>query len=185
MLKFNGDVKSFFSEICNATFKTAEDLHDCINPLLYEQDDLILESHIYDFEWKNSSTFNIEFEPFVTALGFGQCFVAKNIGVLGASKMIKVNINSTLDYKIWVHDPDFFLESYFPGLIPGSDFIFPAQEKKNLGAWTFYEAEEYNLLNRDASPCTNYKEQSSSFTKCTVKQIIRRTNCKVPGHSRV
>lgn len=178
-MKFKGDVNDFFSTMCNTTFETAEDFHNCINPLLYEENELIKDSFLYDFIWKNSTPYKIELEPFITTLGYGKCYVAKNIGVLGTSKMVKVTVNKTIDYKMWVHDPDYFLSSYFPYLTPGLDFIFRKQEVDNMGAWTYFEAEEYQLFNREKSPCTNYKEQSSSFTKCTIQEIIRRTKCKV------
>ena len=180
MSKFQGDIPAYFSDVCNKTFKTAEDYHSCFNPMLYERNETVQEKHfLYDFVIKNATETNITFEPFMTCVSYGRCYQAKTIGILGESKMIKINLNKANNYKIWIHDPDYFLITFFPNVFPGFEVNFQKTQMDNWGGWTYFEMAQYNLMNRADSPCQDYDSQIESFSTCIGMNPINSTGCTV------
>ena len=182
--KFQGDIEGFFSDYCNTTFKTAEEFHSCLSPLLYERNETVSDQHfLFNFNTKNKSSYNnLTFETFMTSMTYGRCYMARDIGILGETNMLKIVFNKTNKYKIWVHDPDYFLITYFPNVFPGFDISFPRQESDNVGGWSFFEATEHNLLNTASSPCRDYKtdqDKTISFTTCIGLKPINMTGCTV------
>ena len=112
--------------LCNMTIDSVEDFYNCIETLLYSRDQLILESVFFSFSttlWKPAT--NVKWENYIEALIHGRCQTIRNVGKLVASKNFKAILNTSLDlgapYKVWIHDPDFYVESINPSSTPRID----------------------------------------------------------------
>ena len=129
------DVKTFLGDwmpwlaretLCNKTINSVEDFYTCIETLLYSRDQLILETVFHSFSttmWEPAK--NITWENYIEALIHGRCQTVRNVGRLSASQNFKAILNTSLylgaPYKVWIHDPDFYVESINPSSTPRID----------------------------------------------------------------
>ena len=112
--------------LCNKTIESVEDFYNCIEKLLYSRDQLILESVFFSFSTTLvTPATNVKWENYIEALIHGRCQTIRNVGKLVASKNFKAILNTSLDlgapYKVWIHDPDFYVESINPSSTPRID----------------------------------------------------------------
>ena len=145
---------------------------------LYIKEELISDTLTFNFSATIFRNYPVTWKDHITSLLYGRCIVASDIGILEAGQFIKVHLNTSIPirYKLWLHDPDFFMLSLNPNSVPTIDNTLNVSGAP-LGVQLFINAEEHYLLNREKSPCSDY--QDSSFTKCVENYVITKTNCKV------
>ena len=108
----------------------------------------------------------------------------ESIGTLLEGQFVKVSLNSTLKYRIWIHDPKFFFVSMNPSSTPALSITIEKEKLKKLNfgaevAMQFIVAEKMTLYNRESSPCTHYGDFNSSFYACVVRKTVSKIGCKV------
>ena len=108
----------------------------------------------------------------------------ESIGTLLEGQFVKVSLNSTLKYRIWIHDPKFFFVSMNPSSTPSLSITIEKEKLKMLKsgaemAMQFIVAEKMNLYNRESSPCTHYEDFNSSYYDCVIGSTVRKIGCKV------
>ena len=107
---------------------------------MYTRDQLIMESVYYSYSTSIVTTAtNASWEERIETGVHGRCQTIKNVGILPASENFKAILNTSLDlgapYKVWLHDPDFYVESINPSSIPRIDItlnLTGVQNFKNL-----------------------------------------------------
>ena len=112
--------------ICNKTIDSADDFYICLDTLLYSRDQLILESVFFSFSTTLvTPATNAKWENIIETAMHGRCQTIRNVGRLPASQNFKAILNTSLDlgapYKVWLHDPDFYVESINPSSTPKID----------------------------------------------------------------
>ena len=117
-------------------------------------------------------------------LGYGNCLFRETFGKLPEGQFVKVSLNTTLKYRIWLHDPKFFLVSMNPSSTPSLSINIEKGMLKMLTigaevAMQFLVAEKITLYNRDNSPCTHYEDFNSYFHACVIGKTTSKIGCKV------
>ena len=93
---------------------------------MYRRDQLILKSVYFSYSTTIvTSATSATWQDFIETAVHGRCQTIRNVGKLPASENFKAILNTSLDlgapYKVWLHDPDFFVESINPSSIPRID----------------------------------------------------------------
>ena len=93
---------------------------------MYRRDQLILKSVYFSYSTTIvTSAASATWQDFIETAVHGRCQTIRNVGKLPASENFKAILNTSLDlgapYKVWLHDPDFFVESINPSSIPRID----------------------------------------------------------------
>ena len=126
----------------------------------------------------------LNFNILYLCLGYGNCLFRETFGNLPEGQFVKVSLNTTMKYRIWLHDPKFFQISINPSSTPSLSITIEKGKMKmlKLGAEVavqFIVAEKMTLYNRASSPCTHYEDFNSSFYACVVRKTVSKIGCKV------
>ena len=93
----------------------------------------------YTFENTTQSDWKI-----ISSFYFGQCVTSNNIDSLKDGQFLKIYLNKSMDYKIWLHDPDFFYLSLNPESVPKLELKYdPLRHIKNK----FKNRKYFSVLN--------------------------------------
>ena len=142
---------------------------------------------------------NAKWENYIEALIHGRCQTIRNVGKLVASKNFKAILNTSLDlgapYKVWIHDPDFYVESINPSSTPRIDItlnltgcinfwaknicIAFLHEGRDVGGFQYIRAEKHVLLQNHKHQCRDYAKDRTSFSECVSIGAMNTTGCKV------
>lgn len=149
----------------------------------YSGDEIVLDAKMFDYPTTMFSDHSIDWTSYVSFMFNGRCLTASSPAILESGKGLKVNLNTSIvpDYEIFLHDPNFFLRSFNPKSVPSIENslkIFNATLTSGMYQ-QFVHVEEYKLLNRDKSPCIDYHQRSSSFTRCVANYVYNASTCKV------
>ena len=146
--------------------------------MVFNREELITDTLTINLSVPVFRNYSISWREHFSVMFYGRCQKASDIGILKTGQYIKVHLNTSIPirYKIWLHDPEFFMLSLNPNSVPTIDNTLNVSAAP-LGVQLFINAEEHYLLNREKSPCSDY--QDSSFTKCVENYVITKTNCKV------
>ena len=103
-----------------------DEFYNCLDKLMYRRDQLILKSVYFSYSTTIvTSATSATWQDFIETAVHGRCQTIRNVGKLPASENFKAILNTSLDlgapYKVWLHDPDFFVESINPSSIPRID----------------------------------------------------------------
>ena len=74
-------------------------------------------------------------------------------------------LNKSLDYRIFIHDPDFFFISPNPKVYPGFDHYLPKQDEKSTDLLYIQNIEiiKHDNLNLEKSPCVENNQYDFSI----------------------
>ena len=112
--------------LCNKTIDSVEEFYECVEKLMYSRDQLILESVFFSFSTTLvTPATDATWEDLIETLFHGRCQTIRNVGKLPASQNFKAILNTSLDlgaqYKVFLHDPDFYVTSINPSSTPQID----------------------------------------------------------------
>ena len=96
----------------------------------------------YTFENTTKSDWKI-----ISSFYFGQCVTSNNIDSLKDGQFLKIYLNKSMDYKVWIHDPDFFLLTANPDIIPFAKVLMKPNGIKAL--WVMIRPVFYVNLDRE------------------------------------
>ena len=112
--------------LCNKTIDSVEEFYKCVERLMYSRNQMILESVFFSFSTTLvTPATNATWEELIETLVHGRCQTIRNVGKLPASQNFKAILNTSLDlgaqYKVFLHDPDFYVTSINPSSTPQID----------------------------------------------------------------
>ena len=90
---------------------------------------------------------------------------------------MKISLNASLPYRIWLHDPDFFLVTWNPSSVPAVEITLDLDTATT--GFQYIGVEELRHLDREGAPCTDYQEEGASFSDCVVTKMVESVGCKV------
>ena len=139
-----------------------------------------------DYTFKNTT---LSTWKTVNSFFFGRCVTSNNIDSLDDGKFLKIYLNTSMDYKIWIHDPDIFFLSLNPKSSPKlelyySPVITTTDRTKNYygsnisSVLQYLEQSKYSAKNRKRFPCKHYGK-GTTFSNCLVEFINKNSSCKV------
>ena len=99
---------------------TTDQFYNCSNSLVYERDDIILRSVYFTFKTASFNETEVNWEDFTETLIHGKCQTLRNLPELEEAYNFKAILNESIPapYKIWLHDPDYFVTSLNPSGTP-------------------------------------------------------------------
>ena len=109
---------------CDVHSESVEAFYECFKKVSVNGDSLILQTrkfHFNDYRFENTTAY---IWKSVTSYFFGQCVTTKKIGSLDDGELLKIYLNKSMEYKIWIHDADFFFLSLNPNSIPKLELDF-------------------------------------------------------------
>ena len=170
---FGGDWILYMMKLCNiSSSRNVTQILSCLDFLTFEKEEFIFGTQIYSYRnnsFRNLSTvWETQYNPY-----FGKCQMSRNLGPVPEGESIKVVLNKTLEYRIFIYDPDFFYPSLNPKTTPR---IHLSVSSTSL---LFLHTEKISSQDRKQSPCTDYGTQGYTFSECIVKYIVKQTGCKV------
>ena len=138
----------------------------------------------YTFENTTLSTWKT-----VNSFYFGRCITSNKIDRLKDGQFFKIYLNTSLAYKIWIHDPDIFFLSLNPKSSPKLELDYSPvtttiDRTKNYNGSSitsvlqYLEQSKYSAKNREQFPCKHYGK-GTSFSNCLVEFINKNSSCKV------
>ena len=166
MVVFNGTLEAF----CNKSKNFNESMH-CIKDKTYKLSDV--------FEKLESTHDNLNVPSFWTenifSFVYGTVFNSAKPYRIGAdwSRNISISLNNSLDYCIWIHDPQYFLTTFNPDTIPHVIIKL----KQNQSTWLYLKPVYHHLMNKPDHPCES--SEAYSFTACVRNSISRKIGCRL------
>ena len=91
---------------------------------------------------------------------------------------VKISLNASLPYRIWLHDPDFFLETQSASSVPVIDVTLDLRGV-TLGAHQSIGAERHELMDREGARCRDYRGDRDTFGECVAASVRKKTGCRV------
>ena len=169
--------------LCNKTIDTVDAFYNCLDSLMYSRDQLILKSVYFSYSTAVvTPATNATWEDIIEAGVHGRCQTIRNLGKLPASENFKAILNTSLDlgapYKVWLHDPDFYVESINPSSIPRIDITLNLTGGGS-GSFQYIKAEKHILMQNDKDRCRDYIKDGTSFSECVSISAMNTTGCKV------
>ena len=144
-------------------------LYECMREKTFSKEEIIFDVGFFperkvDVEWNN----------LVQNLNFGTCqttVIKEKID--NPQNYFVLNLNSSLNYKIFLHDPKVFLMSVNSKAYYRTEIHLSATKSSNQ----LIEATKYKMLNREEAPCE--EDDSYNFTDCLERNMAKRVGCKV------
>ena len=175
----------WFKDVDNVSIESVEEFYNLVETHVYSKGDLIADSLTMDFETTLPVPREVEWEDFTESLFHGRCFTARNIGELQEGHNFKVHLNTNISdrYKIWLHDPDFFITALNPSSVPTLENYLDLRNSSMggglLGGFQYFRGEQHVLINREEFPCTDYTQLGSSFSQCVSQYLVNQVGCRV------
>ena len=115
----------------------------------------------------------------ISYIGAGICNTLEINEKIGSTfGSIKVFLNKTMNYAIFVHDSEFFFYSSNAKAIPGFRKILDIKDEVGLILIPNVEVIQFNKLPRNASPCE--EDPNYSLKICIKKAVINYVGCRLP-----
>ena len=106
MATFKGDWIRWFSYVCNYTIQNVEDFYKCVNTKMYRKEEIIFKAAEFSFATAQMSDVSLQWESFIDSLAHGTCQRLKNNGNMADGTYLKIFLNSSILYRIYIHDPN-------------------------------------------------------------------------------
>ena len=129
--------------------------YECFKALSVNGDTMILQTKKFnfkDFSFENT-TFSIW--KSLSSYYFGQCVTTNDISSLEDGLLLKIYLNKSMEYRIWIHDADYFYLSLNLKSIPKLELDYsPSIQSRNgskMGYSTvlqYLEKKKYVQMNR-------------------------------------
>ena len=142
-------------------------LFKCIREKTFSREEIVFgvdkQGRALDVEW-NSLFQNFD-------LGTCQTAVIKE-KIENPQNYIIISLNSSLNYKIILHDPKVFLMSVNSKAFHRTEIHLSQQSGSQL-----IDATQYKMFSREESPCE--EDDNYNFTDCLEQSMTRKVGCKV------
>ena len=167
------DSQSFMLDKCG-TFDTAEDVFNCADTKTFNFTETVpyASSEIgpHNRTLLTNSSYWIQD---ITLIILGKCHTLNNSVSLGSAKWGFL-FDPSLDMKIFIHDPHFFLMTANPATIPTVNIDL----RSHHGVQFMYlEVVQHMNMNRATQPCQEALEYS--FTACVRESVSDKVGCRL------
>ena len=179
------------------TIKDPDQFYSCLQLLTFSKEEMILDTQMLDYHTMQYTSIPAQWRRFLQVFNHGQCQTVRSLGQLtdsvqvmlslqklcrncaelNASVQVKISLNASLPYRIWLHDPDFFLVTWNPSSVPAVEITLDLDTATT--GFQYIGVEELRHLDRDGAPCTDYQEEGASFSDCVVTKMVESVGCKV------
>ena len=77
---------------------------------------------------------HIQWDELSYSMMYGKCQLARDIGEIEETKFVKLKLNDSLEYRVWIHDPNFFFMSWNPRSTPSllAKLKFNKQDRNHI-----------------------------------------------------
>ena len=141
-----------YENICQRSLTTAEDFYQCVKDNTYNQSEIIIGTEKYDFRDNTlDNETKIEWTEILRAFDTGRCFTRRTLGKLDLNDVSLISFNSSVGYRVFLHDYDNFFVSLNPSGLPRIDIGIEQFLPKT--AVQYIKAKRHVLMNRASSPC--------------------------------
>ena len=158
-------------------YETAEDVFDCINAKTFNFTETVpfatSEIGPHNKTELTNSSFWIQD---ITLIILGKCHTLNNSVALGSAKWWFM-FDPSIDMKIFIHDPHFFLMTANPATIP--TVLMDLRNHHGL-QFMYLEVVQHVNMNRPNQPCQEALEYS--FTACVRNSVSDKVGCRL-GHN--
>ena len=102
----------------NTNVTSVQEFYKCYDSMIFKKDEMIFGSYHWDYiNWK-SPDLHIQWDELSYSMMYGKCQLARDIGEIEETKFVKLKLNDSLEYRVWIHDPNFFFMSWNPRSTP-------------------------------------------------------------------
>ena len=116
----------------------------------------------------------------ISAVYYGQCHSLEYPQPVGShldTNMIWMNLNNTLSYDIFIHDPKYFLTTLSPAAFPHIRIKRkPVNDSRNFDL-LYLKQTLHHKLNRDEYQCED--DQDYNFRSCVKNSVIKKVGCRM------
>ena len=134
---------------------------DCVNAMAYDIEDIVLPN---PYSQENIAAEIVSTD--ITLAFEGKCHTFSQERMSSEAENLKLPLlNKSLDYRIFIHDPDFFFISFNPKVYPGFKEYLPKQDENSTDLYYIQNIEiiKHDNLNLEKSPCVDYTEYDFSI----------------------
>ena len=158
----------------NTTNSTSDinQFYDCIKERTFTRDEIIFESFL--LEKKGTRKLDVEWNNLFQNIEFGTCQTALiKEKIESPQNYLIINLNSSLNYRVFLHDPKVFFMSLNSKAFHRSEI----RVTKESGLTQLIEASKYKLFSRKTFHCE--EEESYNFSACVQQKMDMMTGCRV------
>ena len=163
----NSDTNSWFEAACGNNMEE-EEFIDCILGSTFNAEDFMI--NVFDNQYKYQITFSFS----------GRCFTLQNrdqkIGSDIGKSTLSMHLNRAFDYKIFIHDANFFYYTLNPKALPG--FRIDFKPETGMAFLGHIEIIQHRRIDRADHRCD--KNDEYSFTDCVNAAILAHVGCGIP-----
>ena len=158
-----------FSQTCQENLTDAEKFFECAETLTFNKSEIVLGTKQFNTLTLTTSDLPADWDLMSYSINHGRCYTTSSLGQLNETRQISVPLNKSVSYRIWIHDPDFFVISWNPSSVPFVEISLETKQDSDLAvlATQFIGIEHYYRMNREEYPCNHYgwvKQILSDFT---------------------
>ena len=175
-----------------SSYTNIADFFECFNNITLNEGSMVSQTKIFNYQDYTFENTTLSTWKTVNSFYFGRCITSNNIDRLKDRQFFKIYLNTSLDYKIWIHDPDIFFLSLNPKSSPKLELDYSpvtttTDRTKNYygsnitSVLQYLEQSKYSAKNRKQFPCKNYGK-GTSFSNCLVEFINKNSSCKVTNN---
>ena len=146
---------------------SVSDYYQCQENKTFSRQEIIYSS-LFDGE-----EVELEWHQVFQLADYGVCQTTNpNIKINSSSKFLLINLNPSLPYKIFLHDPKLFLLSVNPRAFQRVTVSYSSQSSFSA---QMIEASRYKLFNRPSSACQ--EDPNYNFTACLQNFVQEKAGC--------
>ena len=168
--KENHNHSGTLDELCN-TPEEYEDIVKCIDEKTFKHDDVIEKYTEGEHPSENDVTNDTIWTEGLTTIFTGKSFSMKVKYADADDDAWRVYFKNDLNYTILIHDPDFYVFTIIPNIIPKIKLNFEDSRSQLI----YIDATYHQKMDRPSRPCTSSK--TYSFTRCVADFVSGRVGC--------
>ena len=129
----------------NTNVTSVQEFYKCYDSMIFKKEEIILGSYYWDYINWRSPDLQIEWDELSYSMMYGRCQLARDIGEIEETKFVKLKLNDSLEYRVWIHDPNFFFMSWNPRSTPSllAKLKFKKKDRNHI---IQYISKEKNIL---------------------------------------
>ena len=160
----------------NTNVTSVQEFYECYDSMIFKKDELIFGSYYWDYiNWK-SPDLQIEWDELSYSMMYGKCQLARDIGEIEETKFVKLKLNDSLEYRVWIHDPNFFFMSWNPRSTPSllAKLKFNKIDRNHI--IQYISKEKNSLLNTEKAKIVHHSYFFLHVTLFNLRQPKRSTS---------
>lgn len=154
---FKNKLSESLLEICGiSSFEKIDDFYECFNNITVNDASMVLRTRKFNYQDYTFENTTLSTWKTMNSFYFGTCVTSNNIDSLKDGQFLKIYLNTSLRYRILIHDPDLFYLSLNPKSIPKLELdynplmttIQPNYKSNFTSVLQYLEQEKYKAINR-------------------------------------